>query len=130
MRLISIKEYADSVNMSVQSVYSRISKGKLAYEVKDGVKMVLVNDKPKADTSKADCKAKVRNLKAQVKLLKKEIALIEANNKTAAENMQSVLKMVLEIKNISTDVIETKVVENKKGNKKNKRNKNKKGKKK
>ena len=127
---MSIKDYAESQDTSVQSIYSRVNKNKLAYEIKDGVKMIVVKDKPKADTSCIDCKAKVKILKAQVKLLKKEIALIEANNKTAAENMQSVLKMVLEIKNISTDVIETKVVENKKGNKKNKRNKNKKGKKK
>jgi pyridoxal biosynthesis lyase PdxS len=121
MGLISVKDYAKLHDISVQSVYQRISKGSLAYEIQDGSKMIKVKDNPGSGKNQSDCKAKVKILKAQIKLFKKEIQLLESSHRTAIDNMQKLLDMVLQIREINRPVIEAKVLKRKKKRKKKKR---------
>ncbi len=121
MGLISVKEYAEQQNVSVQSVYARITSGAVKYQLKDGVKMIEVKDKPKVKTVDHKCKAKVKILKSKVKALKRELVLIRESDKKSYDHLEKMFNMVLQIKQVDTPVIEAKIVKKKKKKKSKKR---------
>jgi len=121
MGLMTVKEYAKSQNVSVQSVYARITSGAVKYQIKDGVKMIEVESKAVKDKVDTKCKAKVELLKARVKALKTELELVRESSTKSYDHLEKMFNMVLQIKQVSAPMIEAKIVKKKKSKRRKKK---------
>ncbi len=125
MELMKVGEYSKAFDVSVQSVYQRLKKGTLKYEIKDNVKYVKVFDKPpvkeKLKNSKDNCKDIIKVYKQVVKDLRKQIKRLERDKDRNYSNLEKLFDKVLEVKSLSAPVLEAEIYETKKSKKKNKK---------
>ncbi len=120
MAFITVSEYASRYKISVQAVYQRIKSGSISCEIKEGVKMIEVQNNPASKKSLSKCKAKLKSFKASIKALKREIVKSEQIHQKSFDNLQKMFDMVLHIKEIKSPVIDAKLI-NKKSKKKRKK---------
>ncbi len=115
MGLVTVSEYASRYKVSVQAVYQRIKSGSIACEIKDGVKMIEVQDNKASKKSLSKCKSKLKNLKAKIKALKRELSMTKNNHQKSFDNLQKMFDMVLQIKEVkAVPVIDAKLIKKKK----------------
>jgi len=127
MELMKVGEYSKVFNVSVQSVYQRLKKGTLKYEVKDNVKYVKVFDKPltkeKLKSSKDNCKDIIKVYKQVVKDLRKQLKSMKRDKDRNYQNLEKLFDKVLEVKNLPVPVLEAEIYETKKSKNKKKKKK-------
>ena len=127
MELMKVGEYSKAFNVSVQSVYQRLKKGTLEYEIKDNVKYVKVFDKPlakeKFKSSKDSCKDIIKVYKQVVKDLRKQIKTLKRDKDRNYSKLEKLFDKVLEVKSLSAPVLEAEIYETKKSKKKKKKKK-------
>ncbi|MEA1936764.1 MAG: hypothetical protein U9N04_01485 [Patescibacteria group bacterium] len=126
MKKISVSEYANSFNVSVQSVYQRIKRGSLKSVEENGIKYVLLdNDKVKSNLKpkvESDCKDLLKLVKSQHKEIKR---LTKEITKAKNEEVQTLKAFIGEMKQLAAPVPKEEEIIEVKEKKKKKRKKKK-----
>ena len=98
-KLITVSEYCSINNVTVQSVYARIKRGTLKYEVQNGVKMVLndytmqdsIHIEPKVNDRLNDytmlLQSTIKSQKKEIKRLHKTIKKLEKQNTKSIDTL-------------------------------------------
>jgi hypothetical protein len=124
---LSVKEYAEKYNMSLNNVYQKIKRNTLNHTKENGKTVIIIEESNIKKTINKDCK----KYKQKIKELKKDIEVLSYKLQSK-ENENSSLKIMLDIfsssfnkqlNHIENDIIE---VETKKKTKEKKSKKKKK----
>lgn len=125
---LTVKEYATSLNVSIQSVYKKIKRGSLTTVKENNITYVVVDSlevekvvKPVQSNDCTELLDIIRRRDKEVKQLNKEIKRLTKELSKAKDSKSEVLeKFIFEIKQLQApkdDIIEVKPKKKKKGKK-------------
>jgi len=129
MELMTVSEYANSLQVSVQTIYKRISKGTLEVKQKDGIKYIVTDAKSNKQPVKDDCGLIIKEYKHIIKELKKQIKGFKKEKDKNFERLEKLFDLSLAQQNKTKaishrgEVTEAEIIKDKKKSKKKNRKK-------